>query len=89
MGDLATLGGQLTGRLDHVQPAHQDVVDRIRGGRSGEAEGFAELRERGWILAWAKVEIAAEHEALALTPLGRAQQLARRGAGAAACGRVV
>jgi hypothetical protein len=60
--DLAPLGWPLMGRLDHIEPAHQQVVDRTRSGWCGEAEALTQPGEHGGALLRSQVEVAAEDQ---------------------------
>ena len=47
---LAALRRPLAGRLDHIEAARQQVVDRARTGGGGEPEALVQLGEEGGAL---------------------------------------
>jgi hypothetical protein len=62
LGKLASLWRPGVRRLDHLEPADEQVIDRVWGGRRGKAEALAQLVEHGGALGRPQIEIAAEQQ---------------------------
>ena len=62
LAELTLLGWPGTRRVDDVEAADEQVVDRVGGGGGGEAEAVAERVEDGGGLGGTQVEVAAEDQ---------------------------
>src|SRR6185436_13870229 len=77
--------------LDHLEPAGEDVVDRVGCGRVAQLEALAQLREHLRVARRAEVQVAAEDERVTGGPLdggGRRGEGLARGLLRQARGRV-
>jgi hypothetical protein len=78
---LAPLGRPGAGRLDDIEIADEQVVDRVGMGGAGEAETVPQRLEGPGVFAGPQIEIAAEEQRRAPGPsdccLGRPQDIGR------------
>jgi hypothetical protein len=71
IGPLALLGRPGSGCLDDRQSSREEMVDRAGVGRAAEVEALAQSLEGGGVLSWPQVEVAAEEQRRATSPLDR------------------
>jgi hypothetical protein len=77
LAQLAFLWRPDTGRLDDFEAADEQMVDRVGGGRAGEAEALAQLFEDRGVPCGPEVEVAAEDQRRVAGPLGRGHRRAQ------------